>query len=89
MTSSHSNTRIKVEPRDRGVDEKSQLMDIGKQLTKMLYTSTTGKHELAGMTIEIYTPACDNSETLELKGLLEHIGRHAVKHEIDIVLNDL
>ena len=89
MTSFNSNTCIKVEPRDRGVDEKSQLIDLGKQLTKMLYTSNVGKHELAGMTIEIYTPLCENSETIELRGLLAHIGRHAVKHEIEIVLNNL
>ena len=44
MTSFNSNTCIKVEPRDRGVDEKSQLIDLGKQLTKMLYTSNVGKH---------------------------------------------
>ena len=89
MDSSHSNNRIKVAPRDRGVDEKSQLMDIGKQLTKMLYKTNPGKHELAGMTIEIYTPHCINSETQELKGLIAHIGRHAHKHEIDIVITDI
>ena len=89
MTSSSPHNCIKVEPRDRGVDEKSQLMDIGKQLTKMLYKTNAGKHELAGMTIEIYTPPCANPETKELKGLLVHIGRHAFKHEIDIKITDI
>ena len=89
MTSPDLNQIIKLTPRDLGVDEKSQFMDIGKQLAKMLYTGKSGKHELAGMTIEIYIPICSSKETLELKNLISHIGCHASKHEIEIVLNDL